>query len=216
VSAELRLLGIYGAGGHGRETLYVLRRSISLESKTRIVLVDDATSVDKINNCDVLSFSKFLAEGASAKAINCAVGDPHLRRQLADKCTAEGPPFFAVRSNDTVIMDDVEIGEGSILSPFVTVTSNVRIGRHFHANYYSCVSHDCVIGDFVTFAPRVSCNGNIVIEDDVYVGTGAIIKQGRPGKPLVIGRGAVIGMGAVVTKDVHPGVTVIGNPARPM
>ena len=58
------------------------------------------------------------------------------------------------------------------------------------------------------------CNGNITIEDHVYVGAGAMIRQGKPGKPLVIGQGAVIGMGAVVTKDVPEGVTVVGNPAR--
>jgi len=68
----------------------------------------------------------------------------------------------------------------------------------------------------VTLAPRVCINGNAIIEDDVYVGTGAILRQGSPEKPLRIGKGAVIGMGAVVTKDVAPGVTVIGNPARPM
>jgi len=106
--------------------------------------------------------------------------------------------------------------EGAVLSPFVTLTSNIRIGRHFHANLYSYVAHDCIIGDFVTFAPRVMCNGNVHIEDHAYIGTGAIIKQGRPGQPLVIGRGAVVGMGAVVTRDVPAGATVVGNPARPL
>lgn len=48
----------------------------------------------------------------------------------------------------------------------------------------------------------------------VWVGAGAVLRQGKPGKPLVIGKGAVVGMGAVVTKDVAAGVTVVGNPAR--
>ncbi|ESQ99725.1 hypothetical protein F753_08980 [Stutzerimonas chloritidismutans AW-1] len=52
--------------------------------------------------------------------------------------------------------------------------------------------------------------------DYAYIGTGAIIKQGRPGKPLRIGKGAVVGMGAVVTKDVADGAVVVGNPAKPL
>ena len=132
------------------------------------------------------------------------------------RCEADGVQFFEVRAASAVQLDDVQLGEGAILCPFVTLTSNVRIGRHFHANLYSYVEHDCVIGDFVTFAPGVMCNGNIVVEDHAYIGTGAVIKQGQPGNPLVIGRGAVVGMGAVVTKSVPPGATVVGNPARPL
>jgi acetyltransferase-like isoleucine patch superfamily enzyme len=98
----------------------------------------------------------------------------------------------------------------------VTLTSNIRIGKHFHANLYSYVEHDCVIGDYVTLAPGVKCNGNVVVEDHAYIGTGAIIKQGQPRQPLVIGRGAVVGMGAVVTKSVPPWATVVGSPARVM
>jgi sugar O-acyltransferase (sialic acid O-acetyltransferase NeuD family) len=139
-----------------------------------------------------------------------------VRRALAGRCEADGIEFIEVRAANVIQLDSVEIGVGAILCPFVTLTSNVRIGRHFHCNLYSYVAHDCVIGDFVTFAPGVKCNGNVVIEDDVYVGTGAVIKQGRPDAPLVIGKGAVVGMGAVVTRSVPPGATVVGNPARPM
>lgn len=78
------------------------------------------------------------------------------------------------------------------------------------------VAHDCIIGDFVTLAPNVHCNGAVVIEDHACIGVGAIIKQGTAERPTVIGRGAVIGMGEVVTRSVAPYTTVCGNPARPL
>ena len=80
---------------------------------------------------------------------------------------------------------------------------------------YSYVAHDCVIGDFVTFAPNVNCNGNVHIGNHAFIGSGAIIKQGSLAKPRIIGEGAIVGMGAVVTKDVPPFATVVGNPAKP-
>ena len=180
------------------------------------VFVDDAPRAAHINGTRVLSLAKFCASGSANKQMVLAVADTAVRELLAARCTAEGIGFATVRAANAVLMDEVEIGVGAILCPFVTITSNVRIGRHFHANLYVYVEHDCVIGDFVTFAPRASCNGNVRIEDHAYIGAGAIIRQGIPGKPLVIGRGAVVGMGAVVTKDVAPGETVVGNPARPL
>ena len=113
-----------------------------------------------------------------------------------------------------MIYDKVSIDPGSILCAFTTLTSNIKIGKFFHANLYSYVAHDCLIGDFVTFAPGVKCNGNVVIEDYAYIGTGAIIKQGSAIRPLTIGEGAVVGMGAIVTKSVKAGDVVFGNPAK--
>src|SRR3546814_3035585 len=86
------------------------------------------------------------------------------------------------------------VGEGAILCGFTHITSNAKIGRFFHANIYSYIAHDCVIGDFVTFAPGVMCNGHVVIEDHAYIGAGVVIKDGTD-RPMVIVRGAIVGMG---------------------
>lgn len=210
----MRLLGIYGAAGCGRGVLPFVRDT--LPTKSEAVFIDDAEGAATVNGTPRLSWQGFLDREADERAVCIAIADGRIRAHLAARCVADGVSFFRAIAPNVVIMDDVQLGEGAILSPFVTLTSGIRIGRHFHANLYSYVEHDCVIGDFVTFAPGVKCNGNVVIGDFAYIGAGAVLRQGRPGTPLVIGAGATVGMGAVVTRDVPAGATVVGNPARPM
>lgn len=199
-----RVLGVFGAGGCGRGIAPLVRAQFPAD---RVVFVEDEPKAGHCNGHDVLAFSEFanLAE----RAIVIAVADPAIRRTLVAQCRTAGLGFFGVRAAGMVTMDNVEIGEGGLFSPWTTLTSNIRIGSHFHCNLYSYVEHDCVIGDFVTFAPAVRCNGNVTIGAGAYVGSNAVIRQG-----LTIGAGAVIGMGAVVVRDVPPGATVVGNPAR--
>ncbi len=210
----MTLIGIYGASGFGREVMPLARAAA--EPGSRLVFIDDNPQVPSVNGHDILTFEAFAAEPSRSRVVAIAIAASGVREKLAQRCADAGISLHPVHASNIVIMDDVEIGEGAILSPFVTLTSNIRIGRCFHANIYSYVAHDCVIGDFVTFAPGVMCNGNVHIHDHAYIGTGAVLKQGTPDKPIVIGKGAVVGMGAVVTKDVAPGVTVVGNPARPL
>ncbi|HUH59511.1 MAG TPA: acetyltransferase [Candidimonas sp.] len=210
------LFAVYGASGFGREVLPLVRQALQLKGigDAKLVFVDDNPTVPEINGHRVLTYAEYLDAPASAKYAAVAIGNSVIREQIVNRCTRDEVLPLAVRAANSIVLDAVELGQGSILCPFVTLTSNIRIGRQFHANIYSYVAHDCIIGDYVTFAPSVKCNGNIVIEDHAYIGTGAVIKQGQPGRPLTIGRGAVVGMGAVVTKDVPAGVTVVGNPAR--
>ena len=130
---------------------------------------------------------------------------------ISGTCTSSTVPRTVVPAKATCAQPDsgFSTGIGALVSPYTTLTSNIRIGRHFHLNLYSYVEHDCRIGDFVTFAPAVRCNGNVTIADHVYVGSNAVIRQG-----VTIGKGAIVGMGAVVTRDVPPGETWAGNPAR--
>lgn len=207
------LIGIYGASGFGREVLPLVREQLK-GSGAEFVFIDDGEVPNVLNGFPVLSYSEFQTREAGEKKVVFAIANSGIREKLAEKCGKDGIQTLSVKADNVVTLDQVEVGTGSILCHFTQLTSNIRIGKHFHANIYSYVAHDCVIGDYVTFAPAVRCNGNIVIEDHAYIGTGAVIKQGTPTKPLVIGRGAVVGMGAVVTKDIPPGVTVVGNPAK--
>lgn len=207
------LVGVYGASGFGRDVLPLVREQLKGTS-SELVFVDDGDVPPLLNGYPVLRYDEFLTRGGAEKRVVFAIANSAIREKLVDKCFKDGIRTLSVKASSTIILDQVEVGEGSILCHFTHLTSNIRIGKYFHANIYSYVEHDCVIGDFVTFAPAVRCNGNIVIEDHAYIGAGAVIKQGTPDKPLVVGRGAVVGMGAVVTKDVPSGVTVVGNPAK--
>jgi len=215
----MKRYAIFGASGCGRGVMPLARQQLQQAlaiGEVDLVFVDDQPPAPVLNGHRVLTYAQWLAEPASSRHVCVAIANGVVRQQVVQRCCADGVSFFEVRAANVVQMDDVQLGQGAVLSPFVTLTSNIRIGQHFQANLYSYVAHDCVIGDFVTLAPGAKCNGNVVIEDHAYIGTGAVIKQGVPGVPLVIGRGAVVGMGAVVTKSVPPGVTVVGNPARPL
>jgi sugar O-acyltransferase (sialic acid O-acetyltransferase NeuD family) len=218
VEEKMALYGVYGVGGSGRGIMPLARADLKARGlkAARLVFIDDAKAGSVVNGHDVISGQSFLTDTATEKFAAIAIASSRIRSQLDDKLTAAGVKPWTLIAQNVVIMDDALIGEGALISPFVTITSNIRIGRQFHANLYSQVEHDCVVGDFVTLAPGARVNGNIVLEDHVYVGSNAVIRHGLPDAPLVIGKGAVIGMGAVVTRNVAPGTTVVGNPARPM
>jgi sugar O-acyltransferase (sialic acid O-acetyltransferase NeuD family) len=197
-------LVIFGTGGMGREALRHARLTYSeivfaRDKPSGPVLGTPVIAPNEMRNDDEL----LVAIGNSATRRKIIARFPHLK--LAS--------VFAATS---IIGDDVEIGAGALFCDYTLVTACARIGSNFQCNVYSYVAHDCVIGDDVTFGPRVCCNGNVHICSGAHLGAGANLRNGRPDKPLVIGEGAFVCMGAVVTKDVPPATRVFGNPAKPM
>ena len=212
------IYAIYGASGCGRSLMPVARQQLQRDGLTaELYFIDDRFDQPTVwNGHPAVNYATFQQLQASSKQVVIAIANSRIREKIALQLQQDEIKMWSICADNVVLMDEVDLGEGSALSPFVTVTSNIRIGKCFHANLYSYIEHDCLIGDYVTFAPGVKCNGNIHIHDHAYIGAGAVIKQGTPNQPLVIGQGAVVGMGAVVTKSVPAGVTVVGNPARIM
>lgn len=195
-------LVFYGGGGMGREMAQAAR----LDPRPK-AFIDDCPLPPYPGVAQIA-----LAELGPEDEICIAIGAPAVRRRVAEACA--GRRFASVIAPNAIVDPTARIGEGAAICDFVMINSLARIGRQFQANYYSHVSHDCVIGDYVTFSPRTSCLGNVRIGDGVFVGAGAVIRNGSADRRLTIGEGAVIGMGAVVTADVPAGAEVIGNPAR--
>lgn len=196
----MKRTAIFGAGGFGRE---VFRYAASP------IFVSD-TERGEVHGIPLVGLDDLDASDEIVVAVSAAA----TRRQIVARC--KGRRFGSIIASNCEIGPGVELGVGAILCSGVILTADMRIGDHFQANIRSAVGHDVEIGDFGHISCNVIVNGNVHMGDDVYMGTGSMVRNGVAGRPVIVGDGAVIGMGAIVTKDVAPRSVMVGNPARPL
>jgi sugar O-acyltransferase (sialic acid O-acetyltransferase NeuD family) len=138
-----------------------------------------------------------------------AVGDPKLRGRLFDQALKTRlPPAMPIIGPHVVVGRDIRIGHGSIVCPGSTLTTNVTIDVGVIVNLHCTIGHDCHLKSFVTLSPGVNLSGNVSVGEGSYIGTNAAVRE-----KLRIGSGSVLGMGAVLTKDLPDGETWTGVPA---
>jgi sugar O-acyltransferase (sialic acid O-acetyltransferase NeuD family) len=133
------------------------------------------------------------------------------RRALCEAILARSGRLPVVAHPAATVSTTATIGAGTILSAGVIVQSDTRIGRFCVLNTACTVDHDNIVGDSVSIAPGAHTAGRVTICDEAFIGLGAVIING-----VTVGARASVGAGAVVVRDVPEGVTVVGNPARPL
>jgi carbonic anhydrase/acetyltransferase-like protein (isoleucine patch superfamily) len=101
------------------------------------------------------------------------------------------------------------LGAGCVLYPHCFVGLNARLGERVFCLSGSVVNHDDMLEDRVILASGVRLAGSVHVEADCYLGQGCTVRQ-----YVRIGRGSLIGMGAVVLNDVPPNSVIVGNPGR--
>lgn len=197
---------IYGAGGLGREVLATL-----LAGNERVAgfVVDPGFSAADIHGIPVRAVRLDTMRDAAARFV-LAVGDGRARQRAAWSL-GEGAGFITLVHPSAAIGPHVSIAEGAMIIGPASVTTDVAIGIHALVNPGCTIAHDCTLGAFSNLGPSVSLAGRVTIQEGASLGVGVSVAPG-----IVIGAWATVGAGAVVIRDVEPGSTVVGVPARPI
>ncbi len=207
-------IAIIGAGGFGREVKMLIDQINKIDSTYNFLgYFDDGHEVGKlINGFPVLGCVEDINKIEKELAIVSAIGLPSLKRKLLEKISNKLIWYpTLIHPNVMKGEDDVTIGEGTIICAGNIITVNINIGNHVIFNLGCTVGHDTIIKDFCSFMPAVNVSGEVVIESEVYVGTGAkIINQ------LSVGEKTIVGAGAVVYKSLPANCTAVGIPAKPI
>ena len=141
------------------------------------------------------------------------IGTPAARLKVAEELADFGDEVWPGLVHPRVIMDaeSCRVGPGALVCAGTIATVNVVIERFALVNLACTLGHECRVGAGSVLNPTVNVSGGVQIGSGVLVGTGAQLLQ-----YVNIGDGATVGAGSVVNKQVAPGVTVVGVPAKPL
>lgn len=205
---------IWGGKGHAR----VIHEAVSWSGRRLLAIIDRNAVPPPIAGVPLLvgvdAFQAWLTARATAPlpgfviAIGGSRGEDRLA--IAGRLRAFGLKPLTVVHPSAILARCASVGAGSHVLAGSCVAASTAIGSQVIVNTKASVDHDCRLADGVHVGPNATLAGEVVAGRCCFIGAGAVILP-----RLRIGAHATVGAGAVVTRDVPAGMTVVGNPARP-
>ncbi len=195
-------MNIYGASGHGKVIIDIMKSGTSGEKIHYIF--DDNPAIQKLAGYQV---QHTISEEMLRFSTILGIGDNATRRTISKNF--RGQFSKAVIHNAAVISASAEVKEGTVIMANAVVNADAVVGRHCIINTGAIIEHDVFLGDFVHISPNAVLAGNVEVDEGSQIGVGAIVIPG-----IKIGKWVTVGAGAVIINDVPDAAVVVGNPGK--
>lgn len=145
--------------------------------------------------------------------INAIGSDSTFRRRpgVVARCGIGSERFATLAHPSATVSGRARLGAGVCVNHGASVAGGVAVGDHVSIGPLAVVGHDSVVGEHSILAPAALISGSVDVGRACYLGAACAVRQ-----RIVIGEEALVGIGAVVIRNVPPHGVVVGNPARPL
>ncbi len=200
-------LAILGASGHGK----VIADAAEQAGWQSVTFFDDAwPELGENGPWFVKGDTRALiANLTSFDGVVVGIGNNRIREEKQSELTNAGAKLVTIVHPTATVSPHASVGVGSVVFAKSVVNACAMVGDGVIVNTGAVIEHDCVVGDFAHISPNAVLAGGVKLGQQVWVGACASVRQ-----LVSVGEASTVGMGAVVTKDIQSGVTVVGNPAR--
>ena len=206
---KVKIIYVYGAGGHGKVVADVLRAA----RRPPAGFLDDSPSRCRVSRLGlpVLDARQWMSriEVCGEIGVALGIGDNRARQEVADLCRSSGFKIVSAVHPAAVLSSAAKIGAGTVVMPLAVVNAHAQVGPGVIINTGAVIEHDCIVGDYAHICPNAVLGGRVRVGPFSFLGLGAAVLPG-----VSIGSGSIIGAGAVVVRDIPDDVVAMGVPAR--